>query len=144
MAKIFQHRFRVPTQANDQNGHVNNVMYVQWMQDVATLHSDAQGCTFENCLKLGAAWVVRAHQIEYLRPAFAGEEIEIQTWVCNLKRTRSLRRYRFLRSSDQTLLARAETDWVFVNIETGRPVSIPKEVSSCYELVEEKDEPWKP
>lgn len=141
MAKIFSHRFTIPSAANDLNGHVNNVNYVQWMQEVATLHSDAEGCTFESCQKLGAAWVVRAHQIEYLRPAFAGEEIEILTWVCNLKRTRSLRRYRFLRSSDQMLLARAETDWVFINTQTGRPISIPAEVSNCYQLVEPEEEP---
>ncbi len=141
MPKIFHHRFTIPEAANDQNGHVNNVNYVQWMQDVATLHSDAQGCTFESCREIGAAWVVRAHRIEYLRPAFAGEEIEILTWVCNLQRTRSLRRYRFLRCSDQSLLARAETDWVFVNINSGRPKSIPPEVSGCYELVSPEEEP---
>ena len=141
MAKIFSYRFTIPTEANDFNGHVNNVMYVQWMQDVATRHSDAQGCTFESCQRLNAAWVVRAHQIEYLRPAYAGEELEIQTWVCNLKRTRSLRRYRFVRICDQTLLARAETDWVFINTTTGRPLSIPAEVSDCYELVTADEEP---
>lgn len=141
MPKIFQYQLIIPADANDLNGHVNNVRYVQWMQDVATLHSDAQGCTFESCQKLGAAWVVRAHQIEYLRPTFAGEEIQMQTWVCNFKRTRSLRRYRFIRVSDGALLARAETDWVFVNTTTGRPMSIPEEVSSCYEMVEPEEEP---
>ena len=141
MSKIFCHRFIVPSEANDLNGHVNNVAYVQWMQDVATLHSDGVGCTFESCQQLGGAWVVRSHQIEYLRPVRAGDEIEIQTWVCNLKRTRSLRRYRFLNSADQSVLARAETDWVFINTTTGRPMSIPQEVSSCYELVSPEDEP---
>lgn len=141
MPKIFRHKFIIPADANDWNGHVNNVNYVQWMQDVATLHSDAQGCTFESCQKLGAAWVVRSHQIEYLRPAFAGEEIEMQTWVCSFKRTRSLRRYRFVRSGDKALLAKAETDWVFINTDSGRPISIPPEVSSCYEMVEPGDEP---
>jgi acyl-CoA thioester hydrolase len=141
MPKIFSYSFNIPDTATDLNGHVNNVMYVQWMQDVATLHSDRQGCTYDSCREIGAAWVVRAHQIEYLRPAFAGEEIEVLTWVCNFKRSRSLRRYRFLRCSDQALLARAETDWVFINTETGRPISIPQQVSSCYELVEPGDEP---
>ena len=141
MPKILQHNFTIPAEANDRNGHVNNVVYIQWMQDVATLHSDMQGCSFETCQQIGAAWVVRAHQIEYLRPVCAGVEIVIQTWICNLKRTRSLRRYRFLRAADQTLLARAETDWVFINTATGRPMSIPEEVSRCYELVAPEDEP---
>lgn len=141
MPKIFRHKITIPTDANDWNGHVNNVRYVQWMQDVATLHSNVQGCTFDSCQQLGGAWVVRSHQIEYLRPAFAGEEIEMQTWVCNFKRTRSLRRYRFVRLSDGALLARAETDWVFINTKTGRPMSIPEEVSSCYEMVAADEEP---
>lgn len=141
MPKIFLNKLIIPTDANDWNGHVNNVSYVQWMQDVATSHSEAQGCTFASCQKLGAAWVVRSHQIEYLRPAFAGEEIEVQTWVCNLKRTRSLRRYRFVRVKDGAVLAKAETDWVFINTQTGRPMSVPEEVSSCYEMVEPEDEP---
>ena len=141
MPKIFSTRFTIPSAANDQNGHVNNVMYVQWMQEVATWHSAAVGCTFESCQQLNAAWVVRAHQIEYLRPAFAGQELEILTWVCNLKRTRSTRRYRFVRVSDQTLLARAETDWVFMNTESGRPMSIPTQISNCYQLVTADEEP---
>ncbi|MCW9050028.1 MAG: acyl-CoA thioesterase, partial [Deltaproteobacteria bacterium] len=76
MPKIYSHRFTIPTEANDENGHVNNVAYVQWMQDVATMHSDAQGCTRELYLSLNSSWIVRSHQIEYLRPAFAGDEIE--------------------------------------------------------------------
>jgi acyl-CoA thioester hydrolase len=141
MPKIFRFRFTVPPEANDENGHVNNVVYVQWMQDVATRHSDAQGCTRELYHRLDSSWVVRSHLVEYLRPAFAGDEIEVLTWVCNLKRTRSLRRYRFLRAGDQTLLAKAETDWVYVNAENGRPRSVDQEVIAAFELVEPEEEP---
>ncbi len=141
MPKIFSYRFIIPTEANDENGHVNNVIYIQWMQDAATRHSDEQGCTRGLYQRLGSSWVVRSHHIDYLRPAFAGDEIEIQTWVCNLKRTRSLRRYRFLRTADNTQLARAETDWVYVNADTGRPRSIDKEVSEAFIQVEPEEEP---
>lgn len=141
MAKIYHYRFTVPPTANDENGHVNNVAYVQWMQDIATMHSDAQGATRAFYQRLGSSWVVRSHQVEYLRPAFAGDEIEVLTWVCNLKRTRSLRRYRFLHAVDQTLLARAETDWVYVNAENGRPRSVDQEVIAAFELVEPDEEP---
>ena len=141
MPKIFSYRFTVPPQAIDENGHVNNVVYVQWMQDVATSHSDAQGCTREVYQRLGSSWVVRSHQVEYLRPAFPGDELEILTWVCNLQRTRSLRRYRFIRTSDQVLLARAETNWVYINNNTGRPCSVVGEVRNAFILVEPEDEP---
>lgn len=141
MAKIYSYRFIIPSEANDENGHVNNVAYVQWMQDVATMHSDTQGCTRELYQRLGSSWIARSHHIEYLRPAFAGDEIEIKTWVCNLKRAKSLRRYCFLNADTQSILARAETDWVYVNAETGRPRKIDTEVSEAFILVSQEDEP---
>jgi acyl-CoA thioester hydrolase len=141
MPKFFHFSFIVPAEAIDENGHVNNVAYVQWMQDVATMHSDAQGCTRELYQRLDSSWVVRSHLVEYLRPAYAGDEIEVMTWVCNLKRTRSLRRYRFLRVTDQTLLAKAETDWVYVNANSGRPRSVDQSVIDAFELVEPEEEP---
>lgn len=141
MPAIYAYHLMIPTEANDENGHVNNVSYVQWMQDVATMHSDAQGCTRELYGRLGASWFIRSHKIEYLRPAFAGDEIIIKTWVSNMKRTRSLRRYCFYNAHDNKVLAQAETDWVYVCTETGRPRSIDKEVSEAFILVATEDEP---
>lgn len=141
MPAIYSHALTVPAEAIDANGHVNNVVYIQWMQDVAIFHSDAQGCPREFYERLGSSWLVRSHFIEYLRPAFAGEPLEIQTWVSNLKRTRSLRRFRFLRATDGALVARAETDWVYVDAVTGRPRRIDPEVAAAFILVASEDEP---
>jgi acyl-CoA thioester hydrolase len=71
---------------------------------------------------------VREHRIEYLLPAFADEEIEIRTWVENIRRVRSLRKYEFVRKADGKILVRGETDWVFVDVRTGSPRAIPDEV----------------
>ena len=79
-----------------------------------------------------ATWVVREHRIEYLLPAFAGEEIEVRTWVENIRRVRSLRKYEFIRKSDGKTLVKGETDWVFVNTKTGRPVPLPEEVTQVF------------
>jgi acyl-CoA thioester hydrolase len=141
MPKIFHHKFIVPEDAIDGNGHVNNVEYVQWMQDVAILHSNHQGGTVEKYTSLGSSWIVRSHQIEYLSPAFAGEEIEALTWVSDMRRVSSLRKYQFRRASDQTILARAETRWVYVDAETGRPRHIHKEIQSIFELIPLDEEP---
>jgi acyl-CoA thioester hydrolase len=65
----------------------------------------------------------------------------VRTWVTNFRKVRSLRRYRFLRVSDQALLAKGETDWVFVDAASGRPRPIPEEVVACFELVSEGEEP---
>ena len=113
---------------------------VRWMQDAAVHHSESIGGTAAT-LSQGATWVVRGHRIEYLRPAFAGEGILVLTWVATLRRVRSLRRYLMVRQQDREILARGETDWVFVDRTTGRPRSIPPEVAAHYVLVDEKDAP---
>ena len=78
--------------------------------------------------------MVRQHRIEYLLPAFADAGDEIRRWVENV-RTSLLRKYEFVRRSDGKTLVRGETDWVFVNIQTGRPQIIPLEVSRLLGLI---------
>ena len=67
---IFRDEFVVPSDVIDANGHVNNVVFVQWMQDAATRHFKLAGCA-EAMFEANATWVVRSHTIEYLVPAFA-------------------------------------------------------------------------
>jgi acyl-CoA thioester hydrolase len=112
---------------------VNNVEFVRWMQDAAVAHADARGLTAAT-REAGATWVVRSHRIEYLRPAMAGDRINVLTWVADFRRAFSLRRYRFTRASDGTVLARGETDWVFVDVKTGRPKSVPEELKGMFEV----------
>ena len=131
---IFPYEFTVPDEAVDENGHVNNVMYVQWMQDAAVRHYEAMGGR-QITLDIGATWVVRSHMIEYLQPAFAGERIKVLTWVATMRRVRSLRRYQFIRVEDDRLLVRGETDWVFVDAKDGSPRAIPPEVVNVFTLV---------
>lgn len=137
ISAIYSKAFQIPQSAIDENGHVNNVSFVQWMQDIAVEHYEAIGGV--NPMQLiGATWVVREHRIEYFLPAFAGEEIEIRTWVENVRRVRSLRRYEFMRTSDGKTLVKGETDWVFVDVKTGAPRAIPGEVSNVFTVNPEK------
>ena len=136
---IYRDEFIVPEAAIDANGHVNNVAYVQWMQDAAIRHfASIKGMDLMH--DLGATWVVRSHGIEYLAEAFAGDRIEARTWVANFRRVRSLRRYEFVRVSDGVALAKGETEWVFVNAESGRPCSIPDEIKHMLPLAPEGPE----
>jgi acyl-CoA thioester hydrolase len=141
MLKIFHHQFTVPEEVVDENGHVNNVVYVQWMQDVAALHSDIQGSNRSLYRKLGTTWVARSHWIEYRSPAFAGDPIDILSWVSDFKRSSSLRKYKFVRTSDQKILALAETRWVYVSTKTGRPCTIHDEVMNSFAIVPVDEEP---
>lgn len=130
---VYREEFLVPPEAVDTNGHVNNVVYVQWMQDVAVRHSDMVGGSGA-LREVGGTWVVRSHHVEYLAPAFAGDRLRVATWVAGFRRVRSLRRYRFERAADGQLLARGETDWVFVDAATGRPRTIPERLSTLFPL----------
>jgi acyl-CoA thioester hydrolase len=132
ISSIYSKTFFVPGSVIDENGHVNNVAYVQWMQEIAVEHYSSIGGI--EAQGPDATWVVREHRIEYLLPAFEGEEIEIKTWVENIRRVQSLRKYEFIRTSDSKLLVRGETDWVFVNTKTGRPLPIPEKVLQVFSV----------
>jgi acyl-CoA thioester hydrolase len=140
MPPIYTHEFIVSEGTLDENGHANNVAYVQWMQDIAVLHSRDAGCT-RATQAAGATWVVRSHQIEYFHPAFLGDTLSILTWVVNFRRAISLRRYTFIKQKDKSVLAKGETNWVFVDVKTGRPITIPEEVRKTFQLVTEDQEP---
>lgn len=131
---MYRHSILISQDAIDENGHANNVEYLRWMQDAAVGHSDASGGT-RATKRAGASWVVRSHHIEYLQPAFAGDRIVVCTWVSDLRKASSLRKYLLLRESDRVVIARGETNWVFVESQSGRPIAIPKEVSSLFEVV---------
>jgi len=137
MEPVYRLEIIVPVSAVDGNRHVNNVAYVQWMQDAAIQHSAATGCT-RMTEAIGATWVARKHQIEYLSPAFAGEAIAVLTWVADFRKVRSLRRYKFIRDADQKVLAQGETDWVLVDAATGRPRAIPGEMAKLFVLAPDK------
>ncbi len=133
--RVHSKRFPVPADAIDQQGHVSNLAYVAWMQDLAIEHSAAAGWPMERYLALGAGWVVRSHFIEYLRPAFAADVIEAHTWVPEFTRRSTPRRFLFLRQADRQPLARAETRWVFVDLTTGRRRPLPDELLAAFEPV---------
>ncbi len=133
----FQYEFDVDSNSIDQNGHVNNVVYVQWMQDVAIRHADMCGgsaITHE----LGGSWIVRSHSIDYLHPAFCGDRIVAITWVVNFQKVRSLRKYEFIRKSDNATLAKGATEWVYINVRSGRPSIIPEQVRNCFPVLADR------
>lgn len=134
MIARFEYPHVVTREDIDELGHAGNFHYVRWMQNAAVAHSAANGWPPERYNELGAGWVVRAHQITYLKPAYEGDELVITTWVENIRPATSLRRYE-IRRADGALLARAETDWAFINYATQKPVRIPPAVAECFEVV---------
>jgi len=140
MSRIHIRDFVVPESAMDVNRHVNNLEYLRWMQDVAIEHSAARGWDLARYHAARVVWVVRSHAIEYLRPVFAGERLQLATWVADLRPRSSLRRYLFWRPDDGQIAARAETLWVLVNMGTGRACPLPADLSGSFDVVPDEGE----
>jgi acyl-CoA thioester hydrolase len=134
----FEYPHTVSHEDIDDLGHAGNYHYIKWMQHAAIAHSTANGWPPERYHELGAGWVVRSHQITYLKPAFEHDQIIIRTWVENMRPATSLRRYEIRDRAGETL-ALAETDWAFVNYEKQKAVRIPGEVVSCFEVLPPAD-----
>jgi acyl-CoA thioester hydrolase len=134
---VFAQTFSIPEDAIDELGHVGNLKYIAWMQDIAIQHSSAKGWPVERYLENGAVWVVRSHFVSYVRPAFAGEIITLQTWVAGFRQRSSSRRYLVRRTDDQRVLVEAETVWAYVDRRSGRPQRIPDELRTAFEVTGE-------
>lgn len=125
-----RHVFRVAGTDIDELGHANNVVWIRWINDAALAHACEVGLGPEECRALDAVWVVRRHDIEYLRPAFEGQTIECFTWPASVRGATSLRRTLF-RCEDR-VLARAETTWALLAMSTGKPRRVPREMMVAY------------
>lgn len=139
-SRIHSRRFAVPADAIDVNGHVSNLAYVAWMQEIAIEHSTAAGWPVERYRAIGAGWVVRSHFVEYLRPAFAGDLVTAHTWVPRFDHRAAPRRYLFVRDDGRQVLAQAETRWVFIDLATGRRRPLPEDLVDAFEVVPEEAE----
>lgn len=113
-------------------GHASNIAYVRWLQDAAVAHSSAVGLTYQRYVELGGVFVVRRHEIDYLRPALRGDALEVRTHVASVMAAKSERRYDVVRLSDETVMARAVTIWGFVDMASGRPSRIPDEIHVAF------------
>ncbi|MGL6196230.1 MAG: acyl-CoA thioesterase [Thermoguttaceae bacterium] len=137
---IYEHNVVVTTSDIDENDHANNVSFIRWMQDAAVKHSAENGWCSQKYREFGFAWVARRHTIDYLLPALEGEKIVVKTWVASWKKVSSVRKYQFLRASDMVVLAAAETNWVFVSINTRKPTKIPPEVTESFIVMGEGEQ----
>ena len=116
----------------DEMNHVNNLQYLRWTLNAASEHSRKVGWPSERYRELGASWIVRSHQITYKVPAILGDQIEIRTWIEDLEKVSSLRKYEIVRKSDGRTCALAETRWVFVDLATLKLTEIPEIVRSAF------------
>jgi len=105
---------------------VNNAVYLSYLEDCGVQVAAAHGWPMSRMKAEGFAIVARRHQIEYRQPAVLDDELELATWISDMKRTSAVRHYTVTRVNDGALLARARTLWVWVDPKTGRPIRIPE------------------
>lgn len=137
MPRIFHTPLVVGPESIDAVGHVNNREYLRWMEDIAVEHSAAQGWPMARYFDGGNAWVASTHFLEYLRPAFAGDLLDVYTWIGTWDRRTSVRRYAVTRQ--RKLVARGETWWTFVELATGRACDLPAAVTEAFCVVADDD-----
>lgn len=140
MPTVFTRLFPVTADAIDELGHVNNLQYVAWMQEVAIGHSAANGWPMERFRQSGEAWVAHRHTITYRRPAFRGDEIVGLTWVAWMKQSSCCRRYVFRRVADGQVLVEAETVWAYTDLATGQPRRAPAVMREDFPAVADQGE----
>lgn len=128
-------RYEVPIEVRsediDELGHVNNVVYLRWIQDAAVAHWRARAPAEA---RAAIFWVVSRHEIDYLRPAFLDTEVVARTWVGTATRLEFDRHTELVRGSDGKVLVRARTVWVPVDTETLRPTAVSDEVRAEFSV----------
>ena len=113
----------------DEQNHVNNTVYLRWVQDVATAHWRAvAGPKAQETM----GWVVLRHEIDYKGPATLGDEMVLRTWVGKATRLTFERFTEIRRNRDGRLLSEARTLWCPIDAQTGRPVRVSEEVRSQF------------
>jgi acyl-CoA thioester hydrolase len=124
--------FRVRFYECDAYGHVNNSNYARYMQETAFDASAAAGYSDERYQEMNLLWLIRDTKVEYLQPLRYGDTAEVSTWVDDFRRVRSRRMYEIRRQGEEQVMARGETDWVLLNRQTLRPVSVPEEMQRAF------------
>jgi acyl-CoA thioester hydrolase len=140
MSAVFHWPHVVGTDEADELGHANNEMYLRWMNAAALAHSAALGWPRERYFALGEGWVVRRHEMDYLRPARPGMAIVVRTCVRSFDKASSWRAYAVVNQADHAVLARGKTLWVWINYKTGRLGRIPPDVGAAFPVVSETEE----
>lgn len=118
----------------DRLGHASNQVYLRWVLEAALAHSTALGLDEDAYVARGQAWVVRRHELAYLKPALVRDRLQVETRVASMSGASSVRRTRILRPSDGAVLMTAVTDWVYVELQRGRPARIPEDVRSRFPI----------
>lgn len=129
MNNTYQHSILVKFSDLDAMNHVNNVVYVQWVQDAATAHWISGA---SEAIKDKFNWVVIRHEVDYRSPAVLNDELIAKTWVEDYDGAKSNRRVQIIRKKDNRVLAEAKTTWCLLAAANNRPVRVGQEIKEVF------------
>ena len=122
----------------DGYGHVSNHFYIAWMTDCMFAHSAAVGLNDEACVKMARGMAGRDLRAEFIASAYEGDNLSIGNWIIfSDQKLRASRKFQIINSDNGKTLARAEMDFICTNLETGRPVRMPRVFQERY-IIESK------
>ncbi len=125
----FSHKVTARPEHIDELGHVNNAVWVQWIQELAVAHwlTVTDPAHVESYI-----WVVTRHEIDYLRPALEGDVVTGRTWIEEPPKGARFNRYMEFTGDDGKPRIRAKTTWAMIDRASGRPVRVPAEVAAPF------------
>lgn len=138
----FDLKITVQPEHIDVLGHVNNVVYVQWMQDVASAHIEVLGVGLEQYLEMKHAMVAVEHHVQYRKAAMLDDDVILRTWLYDINALYSFRQYAFFKASDNSLLFTGNTKWACIEIATGRPKRMSPTFIQAYQPIDTEIDPF--
>lgn len=129
MKNTFTHVITVTPDDIDDMNHVNNVVYLRWVQDAAAAHWDSVAT---NDMKNKYAWVVLRHEIDYKSPARMGDPVVAETWVSSREGVRSVRHVTLKHAQSGIVFAQTVTTWCLLDAVTKRPKRIESDITSIF------------
>jgi acyl-CoA thioester hydrolase len=138
LPSAFTSTHRVALEEIDEYAHVNNTVYLQWLDRIAWAHSAKLGMPLEDCLSLRRGMAVRHTRADYLEAALLDDDLLIATWLVTCDgRLRCTRRFEILREADGKRILEAEIEYFCLNLDTGKPSRFPQEFVARYRVLPE-------
>ena len=133
MPRIYTWQFAVRSYDLDADGHVRVAGLHHYLEEGATQASADAGYTYDWYFENRHSWVIRSIQARYYRPLRYGDIVELRTWVSDVRRIYSHREYDLRLATDGSPVLRGRAKWVYVNLDTLRPVRIPDEAEQAFQ-----------
>nr|WP_096734772.1 thioesterase family protein [Acinetobacter guillouiae] len=142
MSSVFDLKIKVKPEHIDVLGHVNNVVYVQWMQDVASAHIETLGVGLDQYLEMKHAMVAVEHHVQYRKAAMLDDDVILRTWLYEINALYSFRQYAFFNAKDHSLLFTGNTKWACIEIASGRPKRMSPTFIQAYQPIDPGIDPF--